>query len=148
MIAPNGPLEARDPVPGPVTVMPDPEVPERLERARRRQFTVGYKLRILTEADTARTTGEIGALPDRPTEIWHMRSDSSKARDELGYRPRRSLVEGLEQTIAWYRRDVLPHYRLHTEPTRQFADLILPWTEAREEVIDLLAAGIRARLEG
>jgi transposase len=62
MIAPNGPLEARDPVPGPVTVMPDPEVPERLERARRRQFTVGYKLRILTEADAARTTGEIGAL--------------------------------------------------------------------------------------
>jgi transposase len=41
---------------------PDPEVPERLERARRRQFTVGYKLRILSEADGARTTGEIGAL--------------------------------------------------------------------------------------
>jgi transposase len=41
---------------------PDPEVPERLERARRRQFTVGYKLRILSAADAARTTGEIGAL--------------------------------------------------------------------------------------
>src|SRR4051794_41667627 len=44
------------------TGRPDPEVPEGLERARRRQFTVGYKLRILTEADAARTTGEIGAL--------------------------------------------------------------------------------------
>jgi transposase len=62
MISPNGPLEARDPVAGPVPIGPDPEVPERLERARRRQFTVGYKLRILTEADAARTTGEIGAL--------------------------------------------------------------------------------------
>src|SRR3954470_12757157 len=62
MIAPNGSLDARDPAPVPVTVVPDPEVPEQLERARRRQFTVGYKLRILTEADTARTTGEIGAL--------------------------------------------------------------------------------------
>jgi transposase len=41
---------------------PDPEVSERLERARRRQFTVGYKLRILSAADAARTTGEIGAL--------------------------------------------------------------------------------------
>src|SRR5881394_243203 len=41
---------------------PDPEVPERLERARRRQFTVVYKLRILSETDAARTTGEIGAL--------------------------------------------------------------------------------------
>ena len=40
----------------------DSEVSERLERARRRQFTVGYKLRILSEADAARTTGEIGAL--------------------------------------------------------------------------------------
>jgi uridine kinase len=53
----------------------------------------------------------------------------------------------LERAIAWYRHDVLPHYRLHTEPTRQFADLVLPWTEPREEVIDLLAAGIGSQLE-
>jgi uridine kinase len=53
----------------------------------------------------------------------------------------------LARAIAWYRRDVLPNYRLHTEPTRQFADLILPWTEAREAIIDLIAAGVRARLE-
>ena len=58
----HSPLEARDLVRGPVPIGPDPEVPEQLERARRRQFTVGYKLRILTEADAARTTGEIGAL--------------------------------------------------------------------------------------
>ena len=43
-------------------IRPDPEVSERPERARRRHFTVGYKLRLLTEADAARTTGEIGAL--------------------------------------------------------------------------------------
>src|SRR3954447_16146322 len=61
MLSPNGPLEARD-APVPVPVHPDPEVPERLERARRRQFTVGYKLRILSEADAAPATGEIGAL--------------------------------------------------------------------------------------
>jgi uridine kinase len=54
----------------------------------------------------------------------------------------------LERAIAWYRHDVLPHYRLHTEPTRQFADLVLPWTEPREAVIDLLAAGIRSHLGG
>ena len=62
MIAPNDSLEAGPPAPTPLPVVPDPEVPERPERARRRQFTVGYKLRILTEADAARTTGEIGAL--------------------------------------------------------------------------------------
>ena len=62
MLSPNGPLEGTAAAPVAVTIVPDPEVPERLERARRRQFTVGYKLRILTEADAARTTGEIGAL--------------------------------------------------------------------------------------
>ena len=47
------------------TGRPDPEVPERLERARRRQFTVGYKPRTLSEAEAARTTGEIGGLVGR-----------------------------------------------------------------------------------
>src|SRR5215207_6040177 len=63
MTSQNGSIDGRDlasKVDG--SVQPDPEVPERLERARRRQFTVGYKLRILSEADAARTTGEIGAL--------------------------------------------------------------------------------------
>ena len=68
MMTQNGPIEGRGPAPVAVAIVPDavdrpePEVPERLKRARRRQFTVGYKLRILSEADAARTTGEIGAL--------------------------------------------------------------------------------------
>ena len=68
MLSQNGPLAGGVPASAPVAILadqparPDPEVPERLERARRRQFTVGYKLRILSEADAARTTGEIGAL--------------------------------------------------------------------------------------
>jgi nucleoside-diphosphate-sugar epimerase len=46
---------------------------------------------------------KFGALPERPTEIWTMRSDSTKARKALGWEPRHSLVAGLEKTIAWYR---------------------------------------------
>jgi transposase-like protein len=38
---------------------PDPEVPE---RAKRRQFSAEYKLRILREADACKGLGEIGAL--------------------------------------------------------------------------------------
>jgi transposase len=38
---------------------PDPEV---VERARRRQFTVAYKLQILDEADACRVPGQLGAL--------------------------------------------------------------------------------------
>src|SRR4051812_17738944 len=63
MMSQNGSIEGRDlarALDG--SGRPDPEVPERLERARRRQFTVGYKRRILSEADAARPTGEIGAL--------------------------------------------------------------------------------------
>lgn len=39
--------------------MPDPEVPA---KAKRRQFSAEYKLRILKEADTCKGLGEIGAL--------------------------------------------------------------------------------------
>ncbi|HKN49566.1 MAG TPA: GDP-mannose 4,6-dehydratase, partial [Actinomycetota bacterium] len=44
-----------------------------------------------------------GALPERPTEIMRMYSDSTKARERLGWRPTHTLADGLEQTIAWYR---------------------------------------------
>jgi nucleoside-diphosphate-sugar epimerase len=45
---------------------------------------------------------ELGALPDRPTEIWRMYCDSSRARNELGWAPQVPLEEGLRRTIAWY----------------------------------------------
>jgi UDP-glucose 4-epimerase len=46
---------------------------------------------------------QFGALPDRPTEIWEMRSDSTKAREMLDWKPQHSLTDGLEKTITWYR---------------------------------------------
>ena len=49
---------------------------------------------------------EIGALPDRPTEIWRMYCDSTKARETLGWEPKHTLREGLEKTIAWYRQEL------------------------------------------
>jgi UDP-glucose 4-epimerase len=45
---------------------------------------------------------QFGALPERPTEIHRMYSDSTKAREALGYSPKHSLAEGLQKTIAWY----------------------------------------------
>lgn len=44
-----------------------------------------------------------GALADRPTEIWRMFCDSTKARDRLGWAPRHTLEDGLLETIDWYR---------------------------------------------
>jgi UDP-glucose 4-epimerase len=49
---------------------------------------------------------EFGALPERPTEIWTMRSDATKAQSRLGLPPFRPLREGLEQTISWYRQEL------------------------------------------
>ncbi|HXQ75818.1 MAG TPA: NAD-dependent epimerase/dehydratase family protein [Acidimicrobiales bacterium] len=51
-------------------------------------------------------TAELGALPDRPTEIWSMRSDVTKASARLGLAPARPLREGLERTISWYRQEL------------------------------------------
>ncbi|HEY1636133.1 MAG TPA: GDP-mannose 4,6-dehydratase [Acidimicrobiales bacterium] len=52
---------------------------------------------------------EFGALPDRPTEIPRMYSDTRKTRDLLGYVPSHSLEAGLERTIAWYRAELDHH---------------------------------------
>jgi nucleoside-diphosphate-sugar epimerase len=47
-----------------------------------------------------------GALSDRPTEIWEMRADNSKAREMLGWQPEHTLEQGLAITIDWYRREL------------------------------------------
>lgn len=49
---------------------------------------------------------EFGALDYRPTEIWRMFGDSSKARRVLGWTPSHSLGDGLAKTIDWYRDQV------------------------------------------
>jgi UDP-glucose 4-epimerase len=51
-------------------------------------------------------TAEFGAIEHRPTEIWRMYGDSTKARTMLGWKPSHSLAEGLEKTIAWYRNEL------------------------------------------
>lgn len=48
-------------------------------------------------------TPRFGALAHRPTEIWRMVCDATKARDLLGWTPTVSLDEGLRRTIAFYR---------------------------------------------
>ena len=50
------------PVPAAPEARPTPPDPEVLERARRRQFSASYKLRILEEADRCVVSGQLGTL--------------------------------------------------------------------------------------
>lgn len=49
---------------------------------------------------------QFGALPERPTEIRRMVSDSTKALSTLGWKPSVLLEEGLSRTIAWYEQEL------------------------------------------
>jgi nucleoside-diphosphate-sugar epimerase len=51
-------------------------------------------------------TPAFGALPDRPTEIWRMYCDSTKAREQLGWTPAVGIDEGLQRTIEWYTTEI------------------------------------------
>ncbi len=46
---------------------------------------------------------KIGALDNRPTEIWRMSADNTKASEILGWEPKVSFEEGLKITIDWFR---------------------------------------------
>ena len=54
----------------------------------------------------------IGALPNRPTEIWRMSSDFTRARTELGWTPRVDFEEGLRRTVEWFR----DYLTVYTDP--------------------------------
>ncbi len=43
-----------------------------------------------------------GALPDRPGEPWSLVADIARLRDEVGFRPRWTLAEGLADTVRWW----------------------------------------------
>lgn len=61
---------------------------------------------LVLEMTGSGVKAQIGALPDRPTEIWRMYCDSTKARDRLGWTPRHTLRDGLAKTIEWYRTEL------------------------------------------
>ncbi len=55
---------------------------------------MGHPVRALT-----------GAVPTRPDEIMKMSADSSRAREELGWKPAISLDEGLRLSVDWLARE-------------------------------------------
>lgn len=60
-------------------------------------------VRLIAELTETKSTVEIGALPYRPTEIWRMYADATRAREILGWRPQVTVREGLRRTVEWFR---------------------------------------------
>jgi nucleoside-diphosphate-sugar epimerase len=46
---------------------------------------------------------DVGAVPRRADEPEEIVADVSRLRDEVGFRPRRSLRDGLADTVRWWR---------------------------------------------
>ena len=59
----------------------------------------------------SRSNLRIGALKNRPTEIWRMQADSDKAKQFLNWTPRLPMEEGLILTIKWFRKFYKLYYK-------------------------------------
>ena len=60
----------------------------------------------------------IGALENRPTEIWRMSADNQRALDLLGWKPTIPFEEGLEKTISWFRKYLEVYYSANSSLNR------------------------------
>jgi transposase-like protein len=103
----DGQANVREMVPTPKPPVRDVEVPP---RARRRQFTVAYKQRILEEAERCTETGEIGALLRREGLYSSTLSKWRQQRDEavksaLDQKPGRKPADPLSGEVNRLRRE-------------------------------------------
>jgi nucleoside-diphosphate-sugar epimerase len=46
---------------------------------------------------------ELGALPARPGDPDELSADVRRLREQVGWRPSRSLTDGLRETLVWWR---------------------------------------------
>lgn len=69
-----------------------------------RDLAIREVVRMIHQRSGSTSELQIGAVPTRPNEIWTMRSDASRARELLGWNPSIGFEDGLDLTIAWFRR--------------------------------------------
>ena len=58
-------------------------------------------VKLIHDLTNSNSELNIGALENRPTEIWRMYTDAKIARNVLGWKPKISFKEGLIKTIEW-----------------------------------------------
>ena len=74
--------------------------------------------RKIHELSNSESDLRIGALPNRPTEIWNMCADSRRGRELLGWQPKVSFDEGLRITIDWFRQYIEVFYTMDSGLSR------------------------------
>jgi UDP-glucose 4-epimerase len=67
------------------------------------EISIRDLVKSIHELSESKSELRIGALEDRPTEIWRMRAANDRAREVLNWKPAVPFQEGLKQTIAWFR---------------------------------------------
>lgn len=88
----------------------DPAPAEVINIGSQREIAIRDLIHKVHELTGSRSELRIGALPNRPTEIWRMCADHARAEEILGWQPKVAFEEGLERTIAWYRRYLQVYY--------------------------------------
>lgn len=79
------------------------EIDGPLNIAASEEIRIADLVTTIAELTATASDVQIGALPYRPTEIWRMYADSTRARELLGWAPQVSLREGLARTVEWFR---------------------------------------------
>jgi UDP-glucose 4-epimerase len=60
-------------------------------------------VRKIHELCDSKSELKIGALENRPTEIWRMSADNNRAMEVLNWKPIVSFDDGLEKTVEWFK---------------------------------------------
>jgi UDP-glucose 4-epimerase len=79
------------------------DIHEVLNLASAEEVKIRDLVTTIAELTSTKSKIEIGALPYRPTEIWRMYADATRAKAVLGWTPKVNLKEGLKRTVAWYK---------------------------------------------
>lgn len=82
----------------------DPPPEQVINIGSRQEIAICDLVRKIHELSNSKSELRIGSLPHRPTEIWRMFSDNTKAELILGWKPKISFEDGLKRTIEWFRK--------------------------------------------
>jgi UDP-glucose 4-epimerase len=73
-------------------------------------ISIANLVRLIHRLSNSKSELRIGALTDRPTEIWEMSANNDKAQEILNWKPKILFEEGLLNTIEWFKKYVQIFY--------------------------------------